>query len=298
MEAYSFKEFTLDESYPLSTQSIDSEIFESFLENPTVKTMMDKRMFKDLPDFHSELNVHGQISRHERAKECRVISIDEINKCGVFKGSHRDHYNTSLNSCECRDFELRHRSCKHMFRLAHELGIINIEDCPRGQFYNDSDPMEKYTIGAAKESIEKMGVDERRELYCLLCQWIYSPSQNEWIYERDEPLSNKIIGYGFLQEREAAEKIWPLLKMKDIRAFIKERCGQKCPAKKDDALILAKSMGNEFCGPLIHKYKCVIFDEGFRPIRGKMRSYIRLLLGFTAATSTEMTDLNDKDDQY
>ena len=282
-------------SSTLANQTIEEEVYSAHFKNLPDSRIDTIHDFDDLPNFHPELNVRGQTTRRERARECRVISVDKVNNCGVFKGSSRDRYNTTLNSCECRDFELRHRACKHMFRLAHEIGIIHIDGCPSGKLYNCDDPMEKYTIGAAKELIEKLSVDERQVLYRLLCQWINVSSQNEWIYERDEPISNKLIECGFLQEKWAPEKIWPILKMAEIRAFIKEQNGQKCPVKKNDAVLLLRKMGDDYCSPLIHQYKYTVFDDGFKPIRGKMCYFLRLLLGDNR-TPEDLKDMEDTDE--
>ena len=53
------------------------------------------------------------------------ISIDKEHETGVFYGSGKDPYQTSLASCTCNDFVRRKKPCKHVFRLAMELGIID-----------------------------------------------------------------------------------------------------------------------------------------------------------------------------
>ena len=51
-------------------------------------------------------------------------SIDREHETGVFYGSGKDPYQTTLASCICNDFVRRKKPCKHVFRLAMELGII------------------------------------------------------------------------------------------------------------------------------------------------------------------------------
>lgn len=53
------------------------------------------------------------------------ISIDKEHETGVFYGSGKEPYQTSLASCTCNDFVRRKKPCKHVFRLAMELGIID-----------------------------------------------------------------------------------------------------------------------------------------------------------------------------
>lgn len=54
-------------------------------------------------------------------------SIDREHETGVFYGSGKDPYQTSLASCTCNDFVRRKKPCKHIFRLAMELGIIGAD---------------------------------------------------------------------------------------------------------------------------------------------------------------------------
>lgn len=51
------------------------------------------------------------------------IYIDHKNGIARFCGSNCD-YQTTIISCECSDFHKRQMPCKHMYRLAHELGIF------------------------------------------------------------------------------------------------------------------------------------------------------------------------------
>lgn len=57
--------------------------------------------------------------------ECTPISIDAGQQCGKFVGSS-GFYNTWISECECVDFRRRGFPCKHMYRLAHELGLYNL----------------------------------------------------------------------------------------------------------------------------------------------------------------------------
>ena len=41
--------------------------------------------------------------------------------------SKENQYQTSLNSCTCQDFVIHHSVCKHMFRLAVDMGLLSAE---------------------------------------------------------------------------------------------------------------------------------------------------------------------------
>ena len=68
-----------------------------------------------------------QLKRQESAcsKKLTPISIDEELQIGVFEGSSKD-YTVTLDKCQCADFGRRKLPCKHIYRLAHELGVFDL----------------------------------------------------------------------------------------------------------------------------------------------------------------------------
>lgn len=54
-------------------------------------------------------------------------TLNKENGSARFRGEHGEYF-TVLDSCDCRDFERRKRPCKHMYRLAHELGEFEIDN--------------------------------------------------------------------------------------------------------------------------------------------------------------------------
>jgi hypothetical protein len=67
-----------------------------------------------------------QKQRFEESKsdECEPVSIDFEQNSATFKDD-RKLYKTSLNHCTCRDFFIRQMPCKHIYRLAIELNMID-----------------------------------------------------------------------------------------------------------------------------------------------------------------------------
>lgn len=63
-----------------------------------------------------------QVSRQKSALRLNVESINNDEKTGIING-----YNVSLDDCTCRDWFVRRKPCKHMYRLAHELGIFPLQ---------------------------------------------------------------------------------------------------------------------------------------------------------------------------
>lgn len=62
-------------------------------------------------------------------------------------------YQVTLNSCTCYDFESRHLPCKHMYKLASELGYLS--DLPK---------IDRKAAKAFKENIPAE-IDHYKDLY-------------------------------------------------------------------------------------------------------------------------------------
>lgn len=57
---------------------------------------------------------------------CTPVSLDQKACTGTFKGSSGTH-TTALDHCSCVDFNRRRLPCKHMYRLAMELGAFQAD---------------------------------------------------------------------------------------------------------------------------------------------------------------------------
>lgn len=65
------------------------------------------------------------IKRVQSAKSLpadRISSLDRTSQSAVFRGSDGDLYSVTLSSCDCIDFYRNNLPCKHIYRLAYELG--------------------------------------------------------------------------------------------------------------------------------------------------------------------------------
>lgn len=78
-----------------------------------------------------DVSIHedpAQISRQGRSMTYPFdFEIDESALTARFSStSDLPYYDTTLSSCTCYDFQKRHLPCKHIYRLAVELGIVGI----------------------------------------------------------------------------------------------------------------------------------------------------------------------------
>ncbi len=73
---------------------------------------------------HEGSDQQARLSSAAQAKTT-PSQIDTENETATFEGSGKKPYTTTLNTCTCGDFLHRHLPCKHIYRLAMELGYID-----------------------------------------------------------------------------------------------------------------------------------------------------------------------------
>lgn len=75
-------------------------------------------------EIHDSTDQETRISSAQKAA-VTPSSVDTATQAGILPGSGKAPYQTSLTGCSCADFKRRKLPCKHMYRLAMELGIID-----------------------------------------------------------------------------------------------------------------------------------------------------------------------------
>lgn len=76
------------------------------------------------PEIHEMPDQQTRLKSGKSSKTTPT-SIDKEKQTGVFPSSKAKPYSTTLESCTCGDFLVRKLPCKHMYRLAIELGKLN-----------------------------------------------------------------------------------------------------------------------------------------------------------------------------
>lgn len=74
-------------------------------------------------DTHATLE---QIERIRRSAKVKILSYDDATGMAIVKGSGKEPYQTTLDSCTCSDFSIRGLPCKHIYRVAAEHGGIDL----------------------------------------------------------------------------------------------------------------------------------------------------------------------------
>lgn len=100
-----------------------------------------------------------ELKRYAKAMtgECTPLSVSIENMSGEFSGNHGT-YHTTLEDCECRDHKVSRLPCKHMYRLAIELGLTNAVaetnrekiQTPKARFAERQDVVEMLCISDEK----------------------------------------------------------------------------------------------------------------------------------------------------
>lgn len=81
--------------------------------------------FGNWPDeIHEDIEQKKRLTSAMSAK-LTPLRIDADSQSGVFAGSAATPYTTTLDSCTCVDFIRRKLPCKHIYRLAIELGLVH-----------------------------------------------------------------------------------------------------------------------------------------------------------------------------
>ncbi len=73
--------------------------------------------------IHKEVEQLKRISTAQKIK-AKDIVIDSEEQIAQIKGSD-GIYDVTLNSCTCMDFSIRRLPCKHIYRLASELNLVD-----------------------------------------------------------------------------------------------------------------------------------------------------------------------------
>lgn len=81
----------------------------------------DKNALDEIKSSQDIDSTPDQLKRQKSAEKCKPLSIDYEKQTGVFSGSGKAPYETTMNSCTCRDYFVRKLPCKHIYRLRSEI---------------------------------------------------------------------------------------------------------------------------------------------------------------------------------
>lgn len=147
-------------------------------------------------NWYNNLNTPDDLKRLTSAQksECAPLSLDKEKQVGSFTGKHGS-YTTSMYECTCVDFMRRKLPCKHMIRLAIELGYIKIE------VEHNSEKVRKSTSGFTLKElvarVESLSEEAQRLYFSFLLEFIYRKRSNVLVDNDDTVCS--FVNAGLVQ---------------------------------------------------------------------------------------------------
>lgn len=142
-------------------------------------------------------DLEDQRKRLTSAKKANMtpVSVDVEGGTGVFSGS--TNYETSLSECTCIDFKKRKLPCKHMYRLAIELGILD-ETAKSDKAKIRTPKSERAALEPIIEIIETELSDSQRSLLRkIIGDFLYS-HKGSFVIEKT-PDCDYLISHGFVK---------------------------------------------------------------------------------------------------
>lgn len=178
-------------------------------------------------DIHSTAEQQKRIASAKSSKTTPT-KIDKISKEGIFPGSGATPYKTTLENCTCFDFSRRKLPCKHIYRLAIELGLLH-ETAKRGINKNVLNSSQM-TLPEAVAEVEKLS-DDSQNFIKMLPQAepvIFTVSENN-----QELLSCTLLKKDSLEPRQILDR----MQKKEILDMLKNNGHVPEKSLTKDALI-------------------------------------------------------------
>lgn len=114
-------------------------------------------------DIHSDLE---QVKRLDKAVKSKInlhrLDIDNCN--ALYIGSTDEIYETTLEYCTCMDFAMRKLPCKHMYNLAVQLKLIDINTNPWKTYLEDFKQYNKL-MAKIKKEISMLSLEQLKSVY-------------------------------------------------------------------------------------------------------------------------------------
>ena len=175
-------------------------------------------------------------------KKLTPLAMDRVALSGTFKGSG-GQYVATLSTCTCTDFSRRKLPCKHMYRLAYELGILQLSGNV-GQL-----PSAALTKTEAMEIIQKVLTPEEQQEFGYFCYHCGNANNSEQLFS--DSTSKKLLSSHLAVEVTDVKKLLSCLHIAQVRKFLPP--GTKSPRTKESLIALVS--------PLITK-EDIVFPDG------------------------------------
>lgn len=161
--------------------------------------------------------------------EVTPVSVDPDAKTAVFFGSGKDPYNTSLSFCSCSGFARTKTPCKHIYRLAMELGIIDLP------YKTGTSKGEQLSMQVSFEDalpiFESFSPDAQKIAIGMLCHW--KEGRHNLHFISDQAIAAEFRACPLMAETEVSTSEALIRQGRAGMFDIVSRSGVECPCKKN-----------------------------------------------------------------
>lgn len=168
--------------------------------------------------IHMPEDQQKRIKSAEKA-DTTPLAVDKDAQNGVFPGSGKKPYETTLDSCTCGDFIRRKLPCKHMYRLAMECGIF------KG---NVKSGINKNTIAKIQipfkevvTALESLNEECQKEVMTLLRLNLYDKC--DIFYIQDRYFGDLLISPLFISVESTPDNLLKAYSREDLLSILQEK---------------------------------------------------------------------------
>jgi hypothetical protein len=198
-----------------------------------------------------------QEKRQKAALELNVQLIDSAKQTGKI-----NDYDVSLLNCSCRDFSIRRKPCKHMYRLAYEIGIFPLP----GKTINDPSIKNSSSTMSDKKDLEEevrnLSDKEKELLYLILYEYLYQ-GKNPIAYPKADVPSNLIKkNIITLSNTDHVEALAKHINKNNLSSFVKANsCKIKLNQKKTIILDALKNNYSDLYKSMLSEISFILPSE-------------------------------------
>ena len=198
-------------------------------------------------DIHNDPEQVKRIN-NSKSKDTTPVSVSEHS--GVFHGSKKD-YSTTLLTCSCRDFAIRKKPCKHMYRLAYELGVYMFDGV-----ISDASVSEKKRIDDVMPIVFSLS-DDLQILYRDICYSCGNDNKTSKGYMLDADKAKIFMDKHLLCPVTDKAKLITHCYVNDVRNVLKTLTDDKLPRKGSELFDYALSNFPNIVLPLPSDKACL-----------------------------------------
>ena len=177
--------------------------------------------------------------KRAQLSETTPQSVDRVAQTAVFFGSGKNPYQTSLSSCTCSDFTHRKLPCKHIYRLAMELSIIDLPyETGRSKGERITDQI---SLADSVAVIETLSDDAQRQISKFLSVTSDKVVDHSMpVLVTDEAVIAELRNCPLLEERPVAPVVLPKMRRYELHELIAKSGVTNPPSKNATTIATAQ----------------------------------------------------------